>query len=68
MNIKEYYDFLDKNDDIRVYNDLLNNISANNLPTSYLVLLPYSILLEINAKVFNQLCLFTDNKKELVLS
>ena len=68
MNKEDYYRFLDDNEEIKAYNDLLNNISLNILPTSYLSLLPINILVEINTKVFNEFISFLDNQKELVLT
>lgn len=67
-NKEEYYEFLDRNKEVKAYNDLLNNISLNILPTSYLSLLPINILVEINTKVFNEFISFLDNQKELVLT
>jgi hypothetical protein len=67
MNQKDYYEFLNNNKEVKVYNDLLNNITMNNLPTSYLVFLPISILNKINTIVFNELCLFMETKKELIM-
>ena len=67
-NKEEYYEFLDRNKEVKAYNDLLNNISLNILPTSYLSLLPINILVEINTKVFNEFITFLDNQKELVLT
>ena len=68
MTKQEYYEFLDKNQEIKAYNDLLNNISLNIVPNSYLSLIPLNILLEINTKVFNEFIFFMDNQKELVLT
>ncbi len=68
MSKQEYYEFLDKNQEIKAYNDLLNNISLNIVPNSYLSLIPLNILLEINTKVFNEFIFFMDNQKELVLT
>jgi len=67
MNKDEYYQFLDDNKEVKVYNDLINNIILNNLPSSYLLFLPTNILYEINSKVFDKLCLFMNNEKELVI-
>ena len=68
MTREDYYRFLDDNEEIKAYNDLLNNISLHILPTSYLTLLPTSILEVINLKVFNEFCEFMSNQKELVLT
>jgi hypothetical protein len=68
MKKSEYYNFLENNKEIKAYNDLLNNISLNILPSSYLNLLPTNILIQINAKVYNEFALFLDNQKELVLT
>ena len=68
MNKEDYYRFLDDNEEIKAYNDLLNNISLHILPTSYLTLLPTSVLEVINLKVFNEFCEFMNNQKELVLT
>ena len=68
MKKSEYYNFLESNKEIKAYNDLLNNISLNILPSSYLNLLPTNILIQINAKVYNEFALFLDNQKELVLT
>ena len=67
MNKEEYYNFLYNNKDIKVYNDLLNNISLNYLPSSCLMVLPEAILLEINSKVFDRFIEFMNENKELVL-
>jgi hypothetical protein len=68
MKKSEYYNFLENNKEIKAYNDLLNNISLNILPSSYLNLLPTNILIQINAKVYSEFALFLDNQKELVLT
>ena len=67
MTKDEYYDFINNNREIKVYNDLLNNITLNNLPIIYIKFLPMNVLLSINSLVYDKLCLFMDNKKELVL-
>ena len=67
MNKEDYYDFIDNNKDIKVYNDLLNNISLSYLPSSCLLVLPEPILLAINSKVFDQFVSFMNQNKELVL-
>ena len=67
MSKDEYYNFLYNNKDIKAYNDLLNNISLNYLPSSCLMVLPESILLEINSKVFDRFVEFMNENKELVL-
>ncbi|MCR5224262.1 MAG: hypothetical protein K6C11_03860 [Bacilli bacterium] len=67
MSKEDYYDFIDSNKEIKAYNDLLNNISLNILPRSCLMVLPATILVEINAKVFNEFSLFLSNQNELVL-
>lgn len=68
MSKEAYYRFLDENEEIKAYNDLLNNISLHILPTSYLMVLPTSVLEIINVKVFNEFCDFMSNTKELVLT
>ena len=68
MTKEEYYNFIDRNKEIKAYNDLLNNISLHILPTSYLMVLPTSVLEVINIKVFDEFCNFMDNTKELVLT
>lgn len=67
MNKNDYYKFINDNDEIRVYNDLLNNIALNICPTTYLMFLPVSVLMEINNKVYNQFNILL-NTKELVLT
>ncbi len=67
MSKEDYYEFIDSNKEIKAYNDLLNNISLNILPRSCLMVLPTTILVEINAKVFNEFSLFLSNQNELVL-
>ena len=54
MSKDEFYTFMDNNKEVKVYNELLNNIALNILPTSYLSFLPISVLTEINNKVFNE--------------
>jgi hypothetical protein len=68
MSKEAYYRFLEENEEIKAYNDLLNNISLHILPTSYLMVLPTSVLEIINIKVFNEFCDFMSNTKELVLT
>ena len=68
MTKEDYYRFLDNNEEIKAYNDLLNNISLHILPTSYLMVLPTSVLEVINLKVFNEFCEFMNTQKELVLT
>ena len=67
MNKDDYYEFIYNNKDIKVYNDLLNNISLSYLPSSCLIMLPISILKEINTKVYDRFIRFMDENKELVI-
>lgn len=67
LSKEEFYEFMDNNLEIKAYNELLNNIALNILPTSYLSFLPISVLTEINTKVFNEFTILLDTNKELVL-
>lgn len=68
MSERDYYKFLNRNMEVKVYNDLLNNITMNNLPTSYLLFLPTCVLTVINNIVCDELFNFTETKKELILN
>ena len=67
MSKDEFYTFMDNNKEVKVYNELLNNIALNIIPTNYLMLIPTSVLVEINNKVFLQFTNLLNTNKELVL-
>ena len=67
LSKEEFYNFIDNNKEVKAYNELLNNIALNILPTSYLSFLPLSVLVEINNKVFMEFTNLLETNKELVL-